>query len=166
MLLAVSFVLALVAGLINYLSSGSGTYTWTFGYGHGQYQNYEYSWHFTLLNLVFASLILNLVSAHATNSFAGRLLENNWLVRIGRVSYGMYIFHWAILVYVFNRLVPDQSLLLKFVLFLPYLLVVYLIATVSYRFYESWFIGLKDRLFKDKHMTARKTKDAAFKAHP
>ena len=62
----------------------------------------------------------------------------------------MYIFHWAILVYVFNRLVPANTYPVKLILFLPYLFTVYLFAELSFRFYESWFLRLKNRVFSEK----------------
>ena len=160
LLLALSFAIALLAGLLNFLNLREGTYTWTLGYGHGQAFNYEYVWHFTLLDLVFGALILNLVSIHSTRNFARKILESNWLVRIGKVSYGMYIFHWAVLVYIFNRLVPTQNLLFKIILFLPYVLVVYLVAELSFRFYESRFIRLKDLLFRDRDRAKSTTGDS------
>jgi peptidoglycan/LPS O-acetylase OafA/YrhL len=74
------------------------------------------------------------------------------MVRIGKVSYGMYIFHWAILVYFYDRFFHTDNIYLKLVLFIPYVIIVYLFAEVSFRLYESKFLKLKDKLsFKKKH---------------
>ena len=145
-----------MAGLVNFLSYGQGTFTWTMGYGHGQTSNYEYVWHFSLLDFLFGALILNLVSFHSGENIVRKLLEAEWLVLIGRVSYGMYVFHWAVLVYFFNRFLPTQNLLVKLLIFLPYVFVVYLVAALSYRFYESKFIALKDKIFPSKTNTNQK----------
>jgi peptidoglycan/LPS O-acetylase OafA/YrhL len=149
-ILVVSLLVVLVTGVINFLTYGGDVYTWTMGYGHGETLHYEYVWHYTLLDILFGSLILSLVSMNAKQNPVRKWLESDWLVRIGKVSYGMYIFHWAVLVYLFNRVIPTQNLAYKLFLFLPYVFVVYLLAELSYRLYESRFIVLKDKLFPDK----------------
>jgi peptidoglycan/LPS O-acetylase OafA/YrhL len=164
LLLAVVFAVVLIAGLVNYLNLRNGTYTWTMGYGHAQSLNYEYVWHFTLLNLLFGALVLNLVSLHSNKNFISKILENQWMVKIGRVSYGMYIFHWVVLGYIFNRLFPAQTLAQKFLLFLPYVFVVYAVSALSYRFYESWFIMLKNRLFRGTTHSAPRVNELELKA--
>jgi peptidoglycan/LPS O-acetylase OafA/YrhL len=81
------------------------------------------------------------------------------MVRIGKVSYGMYLFHWAILVYVCNRLFVTENLALKILFFIPYTLIVYVIAELSFRFYESRFLKLKDTLFLKKKTLTKKEED-------
>ena len=72
------------------------------------------------------------------------------MVRIGKVSYGMYLFHWAILVYVYNRFFTTENLGLKILVFIPYVFIVYIVAEISFRLYESRFLKLKDSLFTKK----------------
>jgi peptidoglycan/LPS O-acetylase OafA/YrhL len=88
-----------------------------------------------------------LVSEQARHQFPWirRLLESNWMVSIGRVSYGMYIFHWAIMVYVVERIFPVHEGRLRMLFFIPYVLVVYLFSKLSFRYFESYFIKLKDK---------------------
>jgi peptidoglycan/LPS O-acetylase OafA/YrhL len=150
-LLTTTFALVVIAGLINYFNGGS-TYSFAmdFGYNHDVVDNYAHVWKYTMLNLFFASLILYLVSVNIQGSLIQTVFENKWLVRIGRVSYGMYIFHWAILVYIAERVYPTQNLGLKFLLFLPYLAVTYGFAELSFRWYESKFLVLKDKFFPKK----------------
>jgi peptidoglycan/LPS O-acetylase OafA/YrhL len=76
-------------------------------------------------------------------------MENEWLVRLGRVSYGMYIFHWLVYVYIFQRFVPD-NLFLRLLIFILYTAVVYLIAELSFRLFEARFLKMKDKLFVQK----------------
>ncbi len=150
-ILFISFLVALAAGTVNFfLDTPPGTnYINDLGYNHGLTRTYEYVWHYSLLNLFFASLILTLVSRHALQKLKGlrRLLENRWLVSIGKVSYGMYLFHWAILVYFYQRILPGHTIYTRALLFIPYVFLVYLFASLSFRFYESYFIRLKDKLF-------------------
>jgi peptidoglycan/LPS O-acetylase OafA/YrhL len=108
------------------------------------------------LNFLFASLLLCIISEYSTKAFSGirKALESSWLVRLGKVSYGMYLFHWAILVYVVNRFIPAENIVWKIVLFIPYVFLVYIIAEASFRLYESKFLKLKDSLFI-KHKTKK-----------
>jgi len=77
----------------------------------------------------------------------GRILENRWLVNIGKVSYGMYIYHWLIWYYLFENVFKPASYVWRLPLFLPYLVVVYLVSAISFKFFESYFIKLKDKFF-------------------
>jgi peptidoglycan/LPS O-acetylase OafA/YrhL len=151
-ILAGSFVLVFVAGLLNYLNSSSGAFYFNdLGYNHGL-NNYEHVWHYTCLNIFFASLLLTLVSVHSQQILKGlrRFLEHQWMVRIGRVSYGMYVYHWGVLAYFYNKIFTAEALWMKVVLFIPYVILVYIISELSFRFFESRFIKLKDQLFSDK----------------
>ncbi|MGI8952121.1 MAG: acyltransferase family protein [Chitinophagaceae bacterium] len=149
----ISLLIAIFAGIINFIyTPSSNNYFSDLGYNHGLTANYEHVWHYTVLNILFASFILFLVSDHTQKKFISlrRIFESKILVRIGKVSYGMYIFHWAILVYVFEHFFQPQNMLVRILLFIPYTILVYLFAVLSYRLYESKFIKLKDQLFKTK----------------
>jgi peptidoglycan/LPS O-acetylase OafA/YrhL len=69
------------------------------------------------------------------------------MVQIGKVSYGMYIFHWLIMVYVINSFVRVETPLARIGLFIPYVALVYLFSLLSFKLYEAPFVRLKDRLF-------------------
>jgi peptidoglycan/LPS O-acetylase OafA/YrhL len=163
-----AIIIAFAAGLINFLTVNSGhSYLNDIGYNHGQSELYQHVWQYTCLNLVFASFILLLVSNYSNRfiNFVRKSFESNWMVRIGKVSYGMYIFHWAILVYFYNRFFHTDNIYFKLVLFIPYVIIVYLFAEVSFRLYESKFLKFKDRLsFKkqsaDKVSLAMPIKDS------
>jgi peptidoglycan/LPS O-acetylase OafA/YrhL len=143
-------LLALVCGAVNYVTMGQHNfYPTDLGYGFGHTENYVYVWHYTVLNLFFASLILLLVSEHrpVIPGRGRKLLESKWLVRVGKVSYGMYIYHWLIWFYLFQDKLRPQSVVFRASLFIPYLVVVYVVAAISFKFYEAPFIKLKDRYF-------------------
>ena len=149
-LLAGAGLLVLVAGVINFgFSPSQWPYLADMGYSHGRVGNYEHVWHYTILNIFFASLLLMLISPFSgrVGRLSHRVLELDWLVRVGKVSYGMYIFHWAVYYYFYDKLFHSDKLLLNILFFIPYVGVVYGVAWVSYRWYESWFIALKDRFF-------------------
>ncbi|MBV9962906.1 MAG: acyltransferase [Parafilimonas sp.] len=149
----IALIIAFGAGIINFIYTDSGNYYFNdLGYNHGQTQLYEHVWHYSCLNFLFASFILCIISMHSHKAFASvrKLLESNWMVRIGKVSYGMYLFHWAILVYVCNRFFTTENLGLKVLVFIPYVFIVYAFAELSFRLYESRFLKLKDSLFTKK----------------
>ncbi len=138
------------AGLINYLFSNSNLSYWDdFGYNHWLINNYQHVWHYTLINIFCAAVILVLTSANSTKSipWVRKFLEHPWIVRIGKVSYGMYIFHWIVLVYIFNNIFKPDTYLEKALLFIPYVATVYAISELSYSFFELYFIKLKDKFF-------------------
>ncbi|MBA2746246.1 MAG: acyltransferase [Flavisolibacter sp.] len=153
-----SIVIFLTAGAISYVYSTS-TYPYynDFGYHHWLIGNYQHVWHYTLINLCCAALILVLVSPYSQQSIplTRKFLEHPWIVRIGKVSYGMYVFHWLVLVYLFERYLMPDHLLGRFLLFIPYVAAVYLLAELSFSFYEARFIRLKDKFFKDRSVPSK-----------
>jgi peptidoglycan/LPS O-acetylase OafA/YrhL len=151
LLLTIVLMIVMAAGALNFINAGTGFYFTDLGYRHNQTVHYEYVWHYSLLNLLFATVILYLTSIHVQQkNLLQKILGFNWLVRVGKVSYGMYIFHWAVLVYVFNKLVPPTSIWMKAVTFIPYSITVYLLAEVSFRLFETPFLKLKDVLFPSR----------------
>jgi peptidoglycan/LPS O-acetylase OafA/YrhL len=151
--LVITFALVIAVGLINYFSvSPVYSFLMDLGYNHDVVVNYAHVWKYTVLNLFFASFLLCLVNSNFKILFLKRIFENKFMIRIGRVSYGMYIFHWAILVYIVQHIYPTENLAIKFLLFVPYLALTYGIAELSYSFYESKFLALKDKLFPKKEL--------------
>lgn len=161
----ISALVALAAGAIKFLYAKTGnSYFTDFGYHNDETILYEQVWQYTLLNILFASFILMLVSDNKTklSEFIRKILEANWVVRIGKVSYGMYVYHWIIVVYFYNHLFHPHNLLQKIALFPLCALVVYVVAEVSFRLYESRFLKLKDKL-SFKKQTADKVSIASIK---
>ncbi|MDY7226001.1 acyltransferase family protein [Hyalangium rubrum] len=70
------------------------------------------------------------------------VLTFSWIRYVGTVSYGVYLLHMLALNLV-RRLVPGQGM----AVYLPLTLgLSVLLAGLSYRYFESWFLRLKDRL--------------------
>jgi peptidoglycan/LPS O-acetylase OafA/YrhL len=144
-------LVAIAATYVMYQGPRSLQALMTLGFTHNQTDNFAYVWHYTLLNFLFASLILWLVHIRTqTGHLIKTILSYRWLTRIGKVSYGMYIFHWAVLTYVFNRYIPQEGVMMRALVFLPYAASVYLLAELSFRFFESPFLQLKEKLFRSK----------------
>ena len=69
------------------------------------------------------------------------LMSHPWVRYVGTVSYGIYLLH-MLLLNVVRRAVPGQGKAVQFVLTLALSI---LVAGLSYRYFESWFLKLKDR---------------------
>lgn len=91
-------------------------------------------------SLLFGLLVLNF----AANPRLARLLENPALRYLGRISYGIYVYHIAITMLVLQLFVDwrfSTDLL-------PYpfiLLLTVLVAWASHRYFESWFLRMRGR---------------------
>lgn len=112
------------------------------GFPIGNMSYKQHVWSYTLLNITFASLILYLLLHRGKKNF----LTSPIMVSIGRVSYGIYLFHWAILA-AFSVFVEKLPIAIpSIVLFTGYFLIVYGIALLSFHYYEKIFLKLKDRI--------------------
>ena len=95
---------------------------------------------------IFALLILNLVLSNADGGRIGAILAKG-----GRVSYGIYIYHSAVLIFVsmvMNKLhftIAGQPLLTYLVWLLLSFGLLLVTAAVSYRYFERYFLRLKER---------------------
>jgi peptidoglycan/LPS O-acetylase OafA/YrhL len=112
----------------------------TLGYPVHSTTNFQHVWGYTAINLVAAFAVLASVRGRAITS----LLEHPFMQRIGRVSYGIYVFHYPALLLVIP-LRERYSTPVFTGISLAYLLGVWAIAEASYRFYETRFLAMKDR---------------------
>lgn len=93
-------------------------------------------WGSSLLNLAFASLILIFLRA----SVVRRAASLKPLVWVGKISYGMYVFHWPLMV-PFRKLGWTDSSWF----FVPYALLVVGVASASFVLFERYFLRKKKR---------------------
>ncbi len=151
------FLIAIAVGVINFLHSPDGFNYWEdLGFNRFLMNNYQPVWMFSIVNLTAAALILLLVNIFSTTAFASnvkKFFEQDFLVQIGKVSYGMYVFHWVVLVYIFNNIYKPESIGGKLLMFIPYTITVFLVAKISYNLFEKHFIKLKDRFTPEKKKT-------------
>ncbi len=99
-----------------------------------------------LFSTVPAILFAFIILAASTGNFIVNL-EHALLRRIGRYSYGIYVFHAAvaqITLYLFARIFHRNNLIAFEILFpLTTLILVVLISGISYEFYEKRFLKIK-----------------------
>jgi peptidoglycan/LPS O-acetylase OafA/YrhL len=99
----------------------------------------------TMISIIFIVIILNL----ATNNKTLVQFEHPILDRLGQISYGLYLYHFPVL-YIFLIGAPklglvQQANLLQPFIFFSVLIGTWLISEVSYRWYESPFLRLKEK---------------------
>jgi len=75
--------------------------------------------------------------------FARSILSQPMLIRIGKLSYGLYLYHWPVII-IMNRFINN-----KYLATIISLILTYIIALLSYNLIETYFNNLKNK-FKYK----------------
>lgn len=106
---------------------------------------------YVVLALFFASIISMCADAVISDRARG-FLSSRPLVACGKVSYGMYIFHWPLVIFLVPRLVKMQAgmdvmtqMALASGVIVGGIAVSYVVAEISFRFFETPFLKLKGR---------------------
>ncbi len=106
---------------------------------------------YTLVNLVAATLILPAINGRPLFSF---IFKNNAVAYLGKISYGIYVFHAPILV-IFILIadinlggwaVLTQNHFVEAGCFLLYIMVVIGLSHISYQYFEKKILNYKKRL--------------------
>jgi peptidoglycan/LPS O-acetylase OafA/YrhL len=101
---------------------------------------------FSLMAVFFTSLIAVSISS---NSPLKTALEPPWLRRIGKISYGLYLYHYPIFVIadlIENDLVGGKPPLLYYITEIIVTIgLTYLLASVSWKWFETPILKYKDR---------------------
>ena len=150
-LAAAVFALTGAATFVAQKAAGLDVRPSSLGYTLGSLFAGQHIWGYTVINAVMASLTLALVvSASTGGGFWGRLFAWKPFVALGKVSYGMYIWHYLAMVVLDHALAAmgqDRwrwGQAAQMGLFAAYVLVVYGIGLASYYGFEQWFLKLKD----------------------
>lgn len=118
------------------------------GYGSLMHDSYKYIWAYTLFSFFFAMLLLRLNKRDLWPS----IFENNILNYLGKISYGLYIYHLAIfqMVILHAKLLHIDSTsvtLQRTYTAIITLIITIIISILSFELFESRVIALKDKLF-------------------
>lgn len=126
-----------------------GLYVWATGLN--DYDRRVIGIGYVTLALFFASAV-SLCADHVIGERSRRFLSWRPLVSCGKVSYGMYIFHWPLVVLGVPYLMKWQDgqstatqMLISGGFVVAGIAVIWALASVSFRFFESPFLKLKGR---------------------
>lgn len=111
--------------------------------------------------LLFTILIMNV----STNKNFFLKLENRFYSYLGNISYGIYMFHTvciAIVLTLLQKFELDQgnSILFNTLLYSCSVILTILVAGLSYKYYESFFLSLKEKFMIVVSSTRREPKAA------
>ncbi len=143
-LLALAVTVPALGLLTDFLSKG--TLTLALGYDLPMTGLYKEVWGYTLLNYLFAVLIYCVARAN----FLTGILESAPLRYLGKISYGLYVYHYgiiAITVALFRKYDLSYSLRSP-QMFAVAMSATLLIATLSFYLLEKPIINLKDKFFQ------------------
>ena len=105
------------------------------GYTIHSMLNYQHVWSYTIINIICAIIILRLSKKES------KILTNPILVYLGKISYGMYVFH-MLLIGIFAS-VLGKVIINDYISFIIILSAILLISSVSYYLFEKRFLKLK-----------------------
>ncbi len=143
-LLVLTFLIPVTGFTATYFTTGSIGKISALGYDSSLGAGYQFLWGHSLLNYFFAVLIYCVVR----EKFLIRLLEMPWLRYLGKISYGMYVYHlaliWSVWRLLEKRIQGEMGNWIKPAVALS---ATVLIATLSYSLLERPILNLKDRFF-------------------
>jgi peptidoglycan/LPS O-acetylase OafA/YrhL len=143
-LLILAFLVPIMGYTATYFANGNIGPISALGYDLRSSANYQFIWAYTLLNYFFAVLIYCVVR----EKLFVRLLEMPWLRYLGKISYGMYVYHLALIWFVWRTSEQRaQGELAYWVKVAIALSATILIASLSYYLLERPILRLKDRFF-------------------
>lgn len=138
-------ILLIALGLwtrIDLLAAGQDSPWSALGYQVGVLTNYQHVWTFTLWDFLFFLLLLTVVR-HST--VTEKIFGNPVMVYCGKISYGLYVYHWSIMMALFSYVMPTIGN--QFVGLVLYLAATFGVSMLSYYLVEQRLLALKDRRF-------------------
>jgi len=118
--------------------------------------NYQHVYLFTLVNFGAAFFVMCFERGH---NVAGWLFNNKMMAYLGKISYGIYVYHVPVLFFwllfytkmVPRRLFEQYSWLYEIAAFIPFWILLLGISHLSYKYYEEYFLRWKERLDARKY---------------
>jgi len=146
---ALLIAVPLLGFLAQYAATGSFGMWQDFGYPFSMSKAYQFIWGYSVLNYWFAVTIY----AVAREGLFNRILETGVLRYLGKISYGLYVYHLAVIWFV-GRIrdwwsLPGEPVAKFYTAILAFPLTV-LIASLSYFLLEKPLLNLKERFFSLK----------------
>lgn len=115
-------------------------------------KNNIYTYIFTLVNFMCLFFMLTLMRR---DTWMNKIFENKFLVYLGKISYGIYVFHFSVFIFTFGlgvifvrKLHLDANNLgVGLVIWLLCYVFTICVSAFSYKYFEHYFIRLKDRIY-------------------
>jgi peptidoglycan/LPS O-acetylase OafA/YrhL len=127
-----------------YLSTGELGNLTALGFGHPLEGDLKQVWGYFYFNYLFALLIYLVVREKRFLKF----FDNKFLSYVGKISYGLYIYHFATIWFVARmRDLSIPEAYAKPLTLIVSAVLVYSIASLSYKYFEKPILDLKDRYF-------------------
>jgi peptidoglycan/LPS O-acetylase OafA/YrhL len=142
---ALLFILPVVGLYTQYLSTGMLDTASALGYLFPlQYDGLKQVWGYLGLNYLFALLIFLVVR----EKMFLRVLESKPMRYLGKISYGLYIYHYAVIWFVARiREFGLQESIAKPLTLVLSAIITFVLAALSYKYLEKPILDLKDRHF-------------------
>jgi peptidoglycan/LPS O-acetylase OafA/YrhL len=110
---------------------------------------YNYVIHFTLTNIMCAAFVIAIMK----KTVLVRLFESKVACYLGKLSYGIYVYHYFVMllaagilhVFVGNHTKFIGNLYVEIGYFLFYILLLIGVAHLSYKYFESYFLKIKEK---------------------
>lgn len=136
-----SILAVLVIGLItSWVSNGS--IAWSdLGYPYFMKDSYKFIWGYSLMNLLFAYILICV----RDGKFMPAIFENTLLNYLGKVSYGMYVYHFPIIWIIDSA--PIFEGVPEYALILLAIAATIIISIMSFELMEKRFLNLKEKYF-------------------
>lgn len=99
-----------------------------------------------VIGLLFSILVLFTINEKNTFFF-----RNSILSYLGKISYGIYMYHTFVMFLVFpvvNKYIRSKGLFYNIIIYLFVLIITFLLSSVSYKYFEVKFIKLKNLKYK------------------
>ncbi len=128
--------------------SGTGAYVWSLGYAMFLVQSHGYVWAYSLLNVI--SLLAIICALREMR--AARFLQLPVFAFVGRISFGMYVYHVPLLAlagWLLERCCQSLSGAGRLSVFFIWVAAVVCLSTLSFRWVERPFLRLKDHSPRD-----------------
>ena len=147
-------LLPIVGFATTYISTGDWGVSTALGFAYPLDKDLKQVWGYSYLSYLCVLLIYLVVREKQFLPF----LENKFISYLGRISYGLYVYHFAIVWFV--RRIRDFGIsepLAKPLSLVISAILTYIVASLSYKYFEKPILDLKDKYFQtsdDKKATA------------
>jgi len=103
---------------------------------------------------IFAILFGILILVIANNDFIARLFSFRWMDYLGKISYGIYMYHWIVILLVLKFIFPifeSSYAWANTILYGLSIAFTILISALSFHYFESIFMRIRDKLVAKKN---------------